>query len=84
MSVEPIINDLAVARLPPRQIAIIEAASNLWPDGLPYGIVRRDIEAKIKSWLEEHGRSTASTSTIFLAPSKYPRQKPRLTGFNCE
>jgi hypothetical protein len=76
-----------VDKLPSRQLAVMEAASELWPDGIPCGITRRDIEDRIANWLVEHGRSKASTSTIFVALSRYPRQTPkilRLTGFHRE
>jgi hypothetical protein len=79
-------NDAAApsVKLPSRRAAIIEAAWELWPDGIPCGITRRDIEARVLAWLAGHGRSKASTSTVFLALKRYPRQKPRLTGFRCE
>jgi hypothetical protein len=83
MSIETA-NDVAAVsvNLPSRRAAIIEAACDLWPDGIPCGITRRDIEAKVLAWLAGRGRSKASTSTVFIALKKYPRQKPRLTGFH--
>jgi hypothetical protein len=61
--------------LPSRQAAIIEAARDLWPDAIPPGITRRDIDARVLAWLHEHGRSSASSITIWRALRTYPRRR---------
>jgi hypothetical protein len=59
--------------LPSRQSAVWEAALDTWSAGIPTGLTRQAIAARIGEKLQERG-VTASVPTIFRALRKYPRR----------
>jgi hypothetical protein len=59
--------------LPSRQSAVWEAARDMWAAGIPTGLTRETIAARIGERLAERG-VTASVPTIFRALRRYPRR----------
>jgi hypothetical protein len=59
--------------LPSRQSAVWEAARDMWAAGIPTGLTRQAIAARIREQLQKRGVD-ASVPTIFRALRRYPRR----------
>jgi hypothetical protein len=61
--------------LPSRQSAVWEAARDMWASGIPTGMTRQVIAARVCEWLQKERGVKASAATIFRALRRYPRRQ---------
>jgi hypothetical protein len=61
---------MTLVRKQPKRNSAEDAIKQIWPDGIPSGVVNADIEKKVGAWLKERDLSDVSRDTILRAAGR--------------